>query len=69
MPKPPSLRTTVKRLLKESKRSYTVISSESGVPYGALYHFATQGDDMKSQHMEKLYEYFTGQKLIEEDES
>jgi len=58
----------VRRLLQESKLSYTVISRESGVPYGALYHFSTAGEDMKSQHMEKLYEYLTGEKLINNDE-
>jgi predicted transcriptional regulator len=60
-----TLRETVKRLLGESKLTYTTISRESGVPYGALYHFATKGDDMKSCHMEKLYTYLTGEPLLD----
>jgi predicted transcriptional regulator len=62
-----TLRDTVRRLLSESKLNYTVISREADVPYGALYHFATAGDDMKSQHMEKLYIYFSGKPLLEHD--
>lgn len=64
-----TLREKVKRLLGESKLSYTTISNESGVPYGALYHFATKGEDMKSGHMEKLYCYLTGKQLIDDDEA
>lgn len=59
-----SLRSTVKRLLLASDLTYQKISDRSGVPYGALYYFATKGEDMKSEHMEKLYEFFTGEKLI-----
>lgn len=62
-----SLREEVKRMLLDSDVPYTTISNKSGVPYPALYHFATKGDDMKSQHMEKLYEYFTGNLLIQDD--
>lgn len=63
-----TLRETVKRLLQESRLTYTTISRESGVPYGALYHFATKGEDMKSGHMEKLYTYFTGESLLDDSD-
>lgn len=62
-----SLREAVKRLLLESKLTYALISRESGVPYGALYHFATEGEDMKSQYMETLYEYLSGEPLLKKD--
>lgn len=51
-------------MLDESKLSYKTIERESGVPYGALYHFAKKGTDMRSEHMEKLYVYFTGKPLL-----
>ena len=63
---PETLREKVKRLLGETDVSYAVISEKSGVPYGAVYNFATKGDDMKSANMEKLYEYLTGKPLIDD---
>lgn len=60
----PSLRDTVKRLLDKSKIPTSVISRESGVPSGALYHFRTKGEDMRSENMEKLYIYLTGEPLV-----
>lgn len=45
--------------------TYQKISDKSGVPYGALYHFATKGDDMSSENMQKLYEFLSGRTLLE----
>jgi|TARA_R110002167_G_scaffold294935_3_gene499540 hypothetical protein len=46
-----------------------VISRESGVPYGAVYHFAKAGADMQSGYMEKLYEYLSGKPLLKPDKA
>ena len=63
-----TLRDSVGKMLAESDLSYTTISRQSGVPYGALYHFGTRGADMRSEYMELLYTYFTGSPLIESDD-
>lgn len=62
-----NLRDVVKGLLLESELSYRKIADKSGVPYGALYHFATKGEDMQSAHMEKLYAHLTGKPLLSSD--
>ena len=63
-----TLRDTVRELLKESRLTKTIIAEESGVPYGALNHFATKGEDMRSEYMENLYIYFTGKPVVEDHE-
>lgn len=65
-----NLRKAMKKHLDETDVPLTTISEKADVPYGALDHFAKRGGkDMKSLHMERLYEYFTGTQLIEEDDS
>lgn len=58
-----SLRDTTKELLARTKLALTTISNDSGVSYHALYYFKTKGEDMKSEDMQKLYEYLSGKQL------
>ena len=62
-----TIRGVVKQKLIESRLSYRIIADESGVPYDALYYFATKGNDMRSEHMEKLYIYFTGKPVVTDE--
>lgn len=62
-----NLREVVKGLLLGSELTYQKIADKSGVPYGAIYYFATRGQDMQSAHMEKLYECLTGKPLLSAD--
>ena len=63
-----TLRDRVSAFIAESSLSYRVIATQADVPYGALYHFATRGEDMRSEYMEKLYIYFTKTPLIDSDD-
>lgn len=66
---PKSLREEVRRLLDETDVPLTTIASKSGVPHGALYHFHKGGGaDMRSEYMEAVYTYLSGEALIEEEE-
>jgi len=60
-----TLKTETRQLLAVCDLTYQKISDKSGVPYGALYHFATKGDDMSSENMQKLYEFLSGRVLLE----
>ena len=62
-----NLRKLIKQHLEDTDVPLSIISTKSGVPYGALYHFKKRGTDMRSQHLESLYTYFTGKKLITDE--
>jgi|TARA_R100000084_G_scaffold106654_1_gene65210 hypothetical protein len=60
----PTLKDRVKDYLTNTKMPISTISVESGVPYGAVYAFSRNGKDMRSEYMQRLYEYFTNKPLI-----
>ena len=62
-----NLRDKMKKELEETDVPVSIISVKSGVPYGALNYFKTKGTDMQSKHLEKLYKYFTGKELLEDE--
>jgi len=59
-----NLRELIKDKLEGTDVALSIVSAKSGVPYGALYHFKTKGTDMRSEHLEKLFKYFTGRDLL-----
>lgn len=62
-----NLREFIKLKLEESDVPVSTIATKAGVPYGALYHFKTKGSDMRSEHIENLYAYFTGKELFTDE--
>ena len=65
---PTLLKDKVRDLYEDYDGTIATLSRKTGVPYNTVYYFLTTGEDMRSEYMQKLYEYLTSDSLVEDAE-